>query len=73
MESRYASSVPDSLEVITIHGLCATKVHGDAMLNDSELIEDLVENLERTSTIDHVVLRGDLKPVQERLFERMGP
>ena len=38
------------------------------MLNHSILVENLVENLERTPTVDHVVLRDDLKPVHERLL-----
>ena len=58
----------DAPEVIAVQGLCAAKVHGDTMLNDSILIEDLVKNLERASAVDHVVLRDDLKPIDDWLL-----
>jgi hypothetical protein len=38
------------------------------MLNDSVLIENLVEIFERPPAVDHVVLRDDLKPIDDWLL-----
>jgi hypothetical protein len=38
------------------------------MLDDSILIENLIENMERAATIHHVVLRDDLEPVDDRFL-----
>jgi hypothetical protein len=38
------------------------------MPNNSVLIENLVEHLEGTSAVDHVVLRDDLKPIDDWLL-----
>ena len=44
----------DSLQVVTIQWLRTPEVHGNAMLNDSVLVEDLIEDLEGAAAIDHV-------------------
>src|ERR1700756_4043152 len=38
------------------------------MLNNAVLIENLIEDLERAATIDHIVFRDDLKPIDHRLL-----
>ena len=46
------------------------KIHGDAVLDDSVLFEDLVEDMQRAAAIEHVVFRDDFEPIDERfLFE----
>jgi hypothetical protein len=42
----------------------------NAMLNDSILIENLIEDLQRSATVDHVVFRNDLKPIHHRLLRQ---
>src|ERR1700719_1053313 len=44
------------------------KVHGDTMLDDSITLKNLIENLQGSPTIDHVVLGDDLEPIHNRLF-----
>ena len=38
------------------------------MLDDAVLLENLVEDAERPATVDHVVFRNDLKPVDDRFL-----
>lgn len=38
------------------------------MLDDSVLIEDLIEDVKRPAAIDHVVFRDDLEPIDDRLL-----
>jgi hypothetical protein len=38
------------------------------MLNDVVLLENLIEDVQRTSTVDHVVLGDDLEPADYRLL-----
>ena len=38
------------------------------MLHDPVLFKDLVEHLERTTAVNHVVLRDDLEPIDHRLL-----
>ena len=46
------------------------EVHGDAVLHDAVLLEDLVEHFERAAAIDHEVFGDDLEPIDDRfLFE----
>ena len=43
------------------------------MLDDAVTFKDLVESRQRTTAIDHVIFRDDLKPVDRRLlFEDVG-
>ena len=44
------------------------EIHGDAVLHDAILLENLVEYLQRTAAIDHVVFGDDFEPVDDRLF-----
>jgi hypothetical protein len=54
--------------VVTIQWLRTPEVHGNAMLNDTVLVEDLIEDLEGAAAIDHVVFRDDLEPIDHRLL-----
>jgi hypothetical protein len=54
--------------VFGVERLSGAEVHGDAMLDDAILLENLVEDLERAATIDHVVFGDDLEPVDDGLF-----
>jgi hypothetical protein len=58
----------DPLQMVAVERLCTSEVHGDAMLNDTVLIENLVKDFERTAAVDHVVLRDDFEPIDGWLF-----
>ena len=60
----------DSLQMVAVQRLCLAEVHRHAVLNDSVLIENLVENFEWAATIDHVVLGDDLEPIDHRLLRK---
>ena len=53
--------------MLAIERLRRTEIHGDAVLHDLVLFENLVEHCQRPATVDHVIFRDDLKPVDERL------
>jgi hypothetical protein len=55
-------------EVVAIGAGGVAEVHGDAVLNDPILFEDLVKDVERPATVDHVVFRNDLEPIDARLL-----
>src|SRR5258708_1223036 len=65
---RSASQLLQALQVFTIEWLCRAEVHRHAMLDDSVLVQDLVECLERAASVDHVVFGDDLKPVDDGLL-----
>src|ERR1700727_1927518 len=44
------------------------EVHRDTMLHDAVLLKNTVENGKRTATVDHVVLRDDLEPIDDGLL-----
>src|SRR5882724_11299042 len=44
-----------------------TEVHGNAVLNDAVLIQDLIEDAQRTAAVDHEIFRNNLEPVDDRL------
>src|SRR6266478_410012 len=50
-------------EVFSIRLLRRAEIHRDTMLDDFVLIEDLVQNVQRPSAVDHEILRNDFKPV----------
>src|SRR5271155_2593761 len=54
--------------MFAIGRLMGTKVHGNTMLDDSLALKNLIENMQRSPTIDHVVLGDDLEPTHNRLF-----
>src|SRR6266849_3171626 len=56
------------LEVLAVRWLKGTKVHGNAMLNDLIALKNLIEDMQRSPTIDHVVLGDDLEPIHHRFF-----
>src|SRR5262249_36818158 len=56
------------LEMFAIQRLSRAKVHGNAMLDYLVLIQDLIEYVQRTSAVDHVVFRDDFEPTDDRLF-----
>jgi hypothetical protein len=43
------------LQVLAVERLRGAKVHGDAVLDNLILIENLIQHLERLTAIDHVV------------------
>ena len=57
----------ETAQVFRIWSGHRTEVHGDAMLHDAILLEDLIENGQRTTGIDHEVLRDDFEPIYHRL------
>ncbi len=56
----------DLPQMIAIQRIGRAQVHGDAMLDNAVLLQDLVEHVERTPAIDHEVFRDDLEPVGGR-------
>lgn len=58
----------EALEVFAVCGLDGAKVHGDAVLDDAITFEDLVEDFERSSAVDHVVFGDDFEPVDDGFF-----
>ncbi len=65
---RAAGQGLEALEVFAVGRLSGAKVHRDAVLDDSVLLEDLVEDLERPAAVDHVVFGDDLEPVDDGLL-----
>lgn len=53
----------ETLEMLAIEPIGRAEVHAHAVLNDFVLLEDLVEDLERTAAVAHVVFGNDLEPV----------
>jgi hypothetical protein len=49
-------------EVFAIQRLSRAKVHGDSVLHNTVLLEDLVQDLQWPPTIHHVVFGDDFKP-----------
>ena len=54
--------------MLAVKRLRKTGMHGNAMLYNPVLLQDLVQNGKSPATIDHVVLRNDLEPVDDRLL-----
>src|SRR5258707_4401686 len=54
--------------MLAIWWLMGTKVHRNTMLDDLIALKNLIKNMQRSSTIDHVVLGDDLEPIHNRLF-----
>src|SRR5262252_8319580 len=44
------------------------EIHRHAVLYDAILLKNLIEYLQRTTAIDHEVLRNNLEPVDNRFF-----
>jgi len=43
-----------------------TEVHGNTVLNDAILLQDLIEYAQRTAAVDHEIFRNNLEPVHDR-------
>jgi hypothetical protein len=54
--------------MLTIQRLGRAKVHGNSVLNDLVLLEDLIKDMQRASAVEHIVLRDDLEPADDRLL-----
>src|ERR1700752_759223 len=46
------------------------EIHGYAVLHHAVLIENLIEDVERASAINHVILRDDFEPINHWLFRK---
>src|SRR5260221_13646081 len=55
-------------QVLAIQAVGRTEIHGDAMLHDAVLLEDLIEHFERPAAVDHKILGNNLEPVDRRLL-----
>src|SRR5260370_38302775 len=56
------------LQMLAIWWLLGTKVHGNTMLDDLIALKNLIKHMQRSSTIDHVVLGDNLEPIHNRFF-----
>ena len=54
-------------QVLAIGFFCGTKIHGDAVLHDFVLLENLIEDLHGASAIDHKILRNNFEPIDDWL------
>src|SRR5260370_27252365 len=59
-----------SLQMFAIGWLLGTKVHGNTMLDDLIALKNLIENMQRSPTIDHVVLGDNLEPIHNRFLRK---
>src|SRR5258708_37851547 len=46
-------------------GLCRSEIHGDSVLHDFVLIEDLIQNVQRPAAVNHEILGDNFKPVHD--------
>src|SRR5208282_4533222 len=53
-------------KMLAIELLRGAEVHRNAMLDDFVLFEDLIEDVQRPSAIDHEIFRNNLEPVDDR-------
>jgi hypothetical protein len=58
----------ETFEMFTVWLFGRAEVHGNAVLDDAVLLENLVENFERPTSIAHEILGNDLKPIDDRLL-----
>src|SRR5260370_18401667 len=54
-------------EVRTVRLLRGAEIHRDAVLYDFVLLENLIQNVQRPSAVDHEILRDDFKPADDGL------
>src|SRR5258708_32864607 len=67
-EPRSICSLPQLLqpaEVFAIGLLCRSEIHGDSVLHDFVLIEDLIQNVQRPAAVNHEILGDNFKPVHD--------
>src|ERR1700723_371899 len=55
-------------QMLTISSLRRSEIHRNSVLHDFVLLQDLVENPQRASAINHEILGDDFKPVHDRLL-----
>src|SRR6266404_6101946 len=53
-------------QVLAVDSVRRAEVHGDAVLHDAILIENLIENAQGPSAADHKILGNDFEPVHNR-------
>ena len=58
------------LHVFPIQRIGGTEVHRHAVLDNAILLQNLVEDVKRSSCIDHEIFRDDLKPIDRRLLRQ---
>src|SRR5260370_3527349 len=54
-------------QVLAVGLLRRAEIHRDAMLHYFVLLEDLIQNVQRPSAVDHEIFGDDFKPVDNRL------
>src|SRR6266568_4732523 len=52
--------------MFAINPVRRTEVHGNTVLNDAILLQDLIEDAQRTAAVDHEIFRKNLEPVHDR-------
>ena len=62
------TSVFNRLQVFATERLRGAEVHRYAVLHDTVLIEYLIQHLQWTTAVHHVVFGDDLEPVDDRLL-----
>ena len=65
---RPANQLFQTPQVLAVERFYGAEIHGDAVLHDAILLENLVEHVQRPSAIDHKVFRDDFEPVDHRLL-----
>jgi len=65
-----AGETLEPVEMFSIERLGRAEVHGDAMLDDFVLFEDLVEDFERAAAVAHEIFADDLEPVAGWFFRK---
>jgi len=56
-----------AFEMLAIGAVRGAEVHGNAVLHDAILIENLIEDMHRPAAIDHEIFRNDFEPIDYRL------
>ena len=54
-------------QMLPIQRFGRTEIHGNTVLHDLVLLEDLIENMKRPPAIHHEILRDDLEPIHHGL------
>src|SRR5436305_559964 len=59
--------IPQPPQMLAIGLFRGPKIHGYAVLYDFVLLQDFVEDVQRTPAIDHEILGNNLEPIADRL------
>ncbi len=62
-----ADEALEFFEAATVERFGGAEVHGDAVLDDAVLLEDLVEDFKGTAAVHHEIFGDDLEPIDDRL------